>query len=228
MKIFISCPESVPYEDLLETAKLCRSAGHTVDYWTRMRHSYDSQSIRRADVVVFLLPNNEWSTDIDALPIGVHREMNLALDLNKKLAIAYKSKTAGTMQIYEAKAHQNIIDDIIFTGVASTYGYEKKLTSDKIVNNSYYGYTMDEIDEKEETANYMESVFNPNGFTKSGPAGPIPGKPRPANVEAWLESIDKSAIKVPGTPYTVKGKIEFSSLGKAKLEYDPYLLLMLL
>lgn len=118
MKVYISCPKTVPQETLSEFAKLIRSWGADVCYWAR-GSIYKDNRLREADAVVVLLPNLVWKLPMEEIPMGTRGEIKLAKELGKPLYLGYIT-TAGNHGVYRAMVDY-YSHDTKFVGIAGTY-----------------------------------------------------------------------------------------------------------
>jgi hypothetical protein len=130
-RIAISAPMSVPMEHLREVEDLLNER-HGIPYrfisfWDR-KSAYDQNQFNQADAVVVILPNFSFdSTKIKRewhVPIGVHRELQIAEKQSKKIFLAYKT-TEGVLQFYAANIFIGLGDqhtDTVIKGMAGTSG----------------------------------------------------------------------------------------------------------
>lgn len=131
LKIYISCPISIPFGTLVDTAKqLSNNGQHLVKYWDR-KEVYDPHVLNTADLVLFMLPNNSFAMKVDALPIGLRNELKRADAKGIRVGIIYKTNF-GALNAYES-----ILEDDFFTdevesikGIAGTSGYHNRLAAD--------------------------------------------------------------------------------------------------
>lgn len=131
LKIYISCPITIPFGTLVDTAKqLSNNGQHLVKYWDR-KEVYDPHVLNTADLVLFMLPNNSFSMKVDALPIGLRNELKRADAKGIRVGIIYKTNF-GALNAYES-----ILEDDFFTdevesikGVAGTAGFHNRLAVD--------------------------------------------------------------------------------------------------
>jgi len=130
-RIAISAPMSVPMEHLSEVEDLLNERhgipyGH-ISIWDR-KSAYDQNTFNQADAVIVILPNFSFdSTKIKRewyVPIGVHRELQIAEKQAKKIFLAYKT-TEGVLQFYAANIFIGLGDqhtDTVIKGMAGTSG----------------------------------------------------------------------------------------------------------
>jgi hypothetical protein len=130
-RIAISAPMSVPMEHLSEVEDLLNERhgipyGH-ISFWDR-KSAYDQKQFNQADAVIVILPNFSFdSTKIKRewyVPIGVHRELQIAEKQGKKIFLAYKT-TEGVLQFYAANIFIGLGDqhtDTVIKGMAGTSG----------------------------------------------------------------------------------------------------------
>lgn len=105
-RVYISCPISVPEATLrkVEDHIDCQ-AGFISSYWER-GSTYTDTALKTADAVVFMFPNNNFSTYLDHLPSGVKKELKLAVKLCKPIFVAYR-KVDDTIGIYDMEICDN-------------------------------------------------------------------------------------------------------------------------
>jgi len=106
LNMYFSIPISMDWNGI--TSVISSLPGITTSYWNR-KEWYDPMLLNTSDGVVFVLPGFIWSCNINALPIGLRKELSTALVLNKKIYILYKS-TSGTFGIYEAAVDTKTIE----------------------------------------------------------------------------------------------------------------------
>jgi len=130
-RIAISAPMSVPMEHLSEVGKLLNDKYNIpngiVSYWDR-NSAYDQRAFDQSEAVIVILPNFSFdSTKIKRewyVPIGVHRELQIAEKQAKKIFLAYKT-TEGVLQFYAANIFIGLGDqhtDTVIKGMAGTSG----------------------------------------------------------------------------------------------------------
>jgi len=126
MKAYISCPISVPSQNL-ELIINEVPVKYDVYYWNR-KEKYNSDWLQSADVFIIVLPNNRFNYAIDELPIGVKRELKEAMLYNKKIFLAYRN-TSGNICFYETH-----ITSVLIEGKPGTtdkiYFYDKSVKGD--------------------------------------------------------------------------------------------------
>lgn len=130
-RIAISAPMTVPMEHLSEVGKLLNDKYNIphgiVSYWDR-NSAYDQRAFDQSEAVIVILPNFSFdSTKIRrawTIPIGVHRELQIAEKQAKKIFLAYKT-TEGVLQFYAANTFVGLGDqhtDTVIKGMAGTSG----------------------------------------------------------------------------------------------------------
>ena len=122
---------SVPMERLREVEDLLNERcgipyGH-ISFWDR-NSAYDQRAFDQSEAVIVILPNFSFdSTKIRrawTIPIGVHRELQIAEKQAKKIFLAYKT-TEGVLQFYAANIFIGLGDqhtDTVIKGMAGTSG----------------------------------------------------------------------------------------------------------
>jgi len=126
MKIYVSCPADVPASRLLDVIRELESTNYTITYWDRSRNSYKDRWIEEADLILFILPNNGFSYEVDDLPTGVKRELKRAGELGKSIGIIYRPTTSkSNYQVYQAIVQENELDEDEITGVRGTSNWHR-------------------------------------------------------------------------------------------------------
>lgn len=103
---YISCPLTIPSEDLENVIKRVKSFNlNKVHYYSRgtvyNTEIYD-QIIDNSDAFILVLPGLAWASDYPKLTTGCRREFDRAMrNPNMQLFIAYRM-TSGTINIYNA------------------------------------------------------------------------------------------------------------------------------
>lgn len=95
----MSVPLSLPWNKVQLFKRRFREDLFDVTLWNR--NDYHPEYYRNSPSVVFLLPDFEWSYNIDELPIGVKRELREAIHDGKKIYLGYIT-SAGDYKIYKA------------------------------------------------------------------------------------------------------------------------------
>lgn len=126
-RIAISAPMDIPMVHLCEVEDLLNENfkipySH-ISFWDR-KSAYDQKAFDSADAVVFILPNFSFdSTKVKLgyeVPIGVRSELNLAIQQQKKICIAYKT-ASGEINIYNVSwTVGRIPKDYSIKGIAGT------------------------------------------------------------------------------------------------------------
>jgi len=122
---------SVPMEHLSEVGKLLNDKYgipyRFISFWDR-KSAYNQRAFDQSEAVIVILPNFSFdSTKIRrawTIPIGVHRELQIAEKQGKKIFLAYKT-TEGVLQFYAANIFIGIGDqhtDTVIKGMAGTSG----------------------------------------------------------------------------------------------------------
>lgn len=121
-KIYFSIPVSMDWD----TASRCMKqleGKFDVRYWTR-NTPYSQKHLDECDAFVIMLPGNAWTFERKNLPIGLLRELEIAVRLGKKVYITYKSTYNTEAAIYEAE-----VDKTRIQGISGTSGNIKKTTN---------------------------------------------------------------------------------------------------
>lgn len=131
MKTYISCPYSIPLENL-ERAHKELSAKYTnvnFKYHNRNAKLYSDKPIRECDIFAIMLPDNKFEYDIHALPSGCFKEILLARSLNKKITVIY-------LRQFDTKYHMYNLDPEYKNKIKGLYGEITidDLNSKKFVN----------------------------------------------------------------------------------------------
>jgi hypothetical protein len=120
-RIYFSIPVAIRDRDNVIDTMINDLAGLTkfskapfiFDHW-KPGWIYDKQSVAKADIFVFMHPNNKFKFNIATLPVGVLREYLLAKTLGKRIYLAYKT-TDGYIRYYDFSEIDNIISGIAGT-----------------------------------------------------------------------------------------------------------------
>lgn len=110
---YISCPLSIPSEDLEKVIKLVKGYNLNRVHWYGRSTAYDTEVydtvIDKSDAFILVLPGMVWSIAVKDLTAGCKREYGRAMiDAKKQLFIAYK-RMNGEISIYQAITQDGII-----------------------------------------------------------------------------------------------------------------------
>jgi hypothetical protein len=102
MKVYVSCPISVPQSTLDKI--MARIVGISyvkqATHWKRGSFNYDPTMLATADVVIIVHPNNSFDFRLEELPVGVRKEFDEAIKLNKKVLLAYHGVISDSYNFY--------------------------------------------------------------------------------------------------------------------------------
>jgi hypothetical protein len=130
MRIYISCPMSVPDRFLTWVSNALTSLGNNVRYWRRGTEYAETKYIQQCDVFCIILPDNSFKHYLHSLPTGTRKELVLAEDLHKTIILAYATG-AGEMCFYNTT-----IEDGVIKGVAGTYNNILEMFSEQNVSKA--------------------------------------------------------------------------------------------
>lgn len=127
-RIAISAPMTVPMEHLREVKELIQLRyeipGNFISFWDR-KSAYDQNVFNNAEAVVVIL--NDFAFDSSKsdyiIPIGVHRELQEADKQHKNVFLAYKRKTDGVLNLYNATYLLGRGNDYKSTQIKGSAGY---------------------------------------------------------------------------------------------------------
>jgi hypothetical protein len=112
--IYISCPISEPVETLKDIATALIGRGYQTRYWNRTER-YDNTWILGCEAMVIVLPMMSFKCPISSLPMGVRRELDVAMSLEKRILLAYKPNTSTLPTFYDIKVEFSIVSGIAGT-----------------------------------------------------------------------------------------------------------------
>jgi hypothetical protein len=119
---YISCPMSVSQTILIEVIDLVRDCGTTARWWPKGtqydENYYKKVIVEETDAFIVILPDLKWSYACGKMTSGSHKELSLAIEANKPLFIAYKSRNDG-LGIYAAEIME-VSGVRTITGIHST------------------------------------------------------------------------------------------------------------
>jgi hypothetical protein len=120
LRAYISCPISVPINNLNQVISVAIKEYKYVNWWIR-NGPYDKDVLLQADVVIIVLPNNCFQYSVENLPIGVEKEYETAKFYNKHIILSYFRSSDQSVQFYKINetnntdygTHRRIINSII-------------------------------------------------------------------------------------------------------------------
>ncbi len=116
--IFISCPVNVSLHQVEKVAQKLYELGNcNVAFYNR--NTYRKELFENADMLVVMAPDNWWNFKIDFLPVGVRKEVNLAIANNIPIYLAYKRTIDGEYCIYKTKIDEGYISGISGSSLTS-------------------------------------------------------------------------------------------------------------
>lgn len=99
-KVYISY--SMQFAHLVgQVSPLLETLGYESNYW-KMGTKYDSSSLIKSDIAVFIIDDFNWGIDIDSMTRGSKTELELCKKFNIPVYIAYKRKSDDTIGFYKA------------------------------------------------------------------------------------------------------------------------------
>ena len=157
-KVYVSCPLSVSRTILDKFTKELVDEYDTRVFYYKQGDDYSDKDLRGADIVVCIMEDNKFSSEVTKLTNGCKKELLLALELKKPIFIGYNPKNSNGPVFYQAK-----VEDYILKGISGTSGYlEHKI---QIVNNAQRleeQKSRDVVDAiVEATADYMSDKSTP-------------------------------------------------------------------
>lgn len=127
-------PSAVSYDIVLEIAKDITNNGFEPIFWKR-KGTYDQSEFDECGSVVFLLPNNRFSANMDELPKGLTKELSRAYAMNKNIFLAYKRSFGNSYQIYDTTCDDDYIGGQ--SGTSNFYiNYLKSELKNYVMNNN--------------------------------------------------------------------------------------------
>lgn len=128
--IYISCPISISQNYLDQIYHKLNDFGSLINpyYWER-DSKYDKDNIKVCDAIVIVHPNNAFKYDINSLPVGIQKEINKALDLDKKVFGVYRN-ISGESHFYDVIAGLNHDFELVKGSTNSLYNYLNELNDD--------------------------------------------------------------------------------------------------
>lgn len=120
LKVYISCPMSVPIERLETYAKEILKMGADVEYWARGT-TYTNYALKRADVMVVLLEKNAWKASMSTISRGTCSEIRTAWEEEIDVYLAYINGQ-NEYAIYDTTQINGML-----TGVAGTSDKFRKM-----------------------------------------------------------------------------------------------------
>jgi hypothetical protein len=112
-KVYLSVPMTLNWSSVQLFKKRFPEREFQVTLWDR--NQFFPEYFKEAKEVVFFLPDWEFSSHIEDLPVGVKRELKEAVREGKKIYLGYITKS-GDYNIYEAE----IISGTIISGKKGT------------------------------------------------------------------------------------------------------------
>lgn len=102
--IYLSCPVSndigLLNQIVNDLDKVSQKYNVSLNFWKRTSY-YNLEWISRCDIFVISLPNNKFRFNVKDLPIGCWKEYKKALELGKKIFVAYCLKGDNSIQYYQ-------------------------------------------------------------------------------------------------------------------------------
>lgn len=127
-QVYISCPYSTPIKEvgLMIRALKENTLSHvdriinteSIKYFERGTRYYSSKDLESSEIFILPLPNNGFLIDnINHLYLGVKKELLLAIELKKKIYIAYKKRNAISYDFYATEIFGNKLAGIAGTSL---------------------------------------------------------------------------------------------------------------
>jgi 3-methyladenine DNA glycosylase AlkC len=110
--IYISAPVTLDWAEVMSVSKRINLSGFNVrtTYWDRKGY-YNRSSVSECDIFVFMTPNNDWEFNMNTLPVGVKREYEEAIRLNKPVFMVYRNME-GDYNLYLVKRNVNTLSGL--------------------------------------------------------------------------------------------------------------------
>lgn len=126
MRIYLSCPMSIPEEKLEEVIKHLFNAApdNQVRWWKRGTVYNEERFIKECDLFVVILPDAAWACTATRIPRGTRSEVELATKYQKPIGLAYWSSEG--LAVYDTRLSSSTI-----TGKPATRDRLLKLKSDE-------------------------------------------------------------------------------------------------
>jgi len=121
-RVYISCPVVIPRDSLLEIVDRVSARQNTVATWWSRQGYYNPDFIKNADAVIIVHPNNQFEFPSSTLPVGVLKELKEAVDLGKKIYLAYKGTTIPGWNLYQTKIDKRPLGTYYVSGIMGSTG----------------------------------------------------------------------------------------------------------
>lgn len=168
--IYVSCPISIPEGELqriLNRLERFDFKDTSIKHWIR-NTVYYPQVLTNADAVVIVLPGLRWVHSSD-LPIGVARELDIAVKMKKPIFLAYKNMH-DDINFYEAAVSITSKGKLSIKGREGTsHKFEKSIVDleDKALTKEYKKTSEITEDIKAYSQAYTKEKNNNSDFEKS-------------------------------------------------------------
>lgn len=117
-RVYIIAPLTTEWKEVLALkAKILIRPITEVSFYNRGTR-YTEESLRNADKVIIMLPNNKFSYRIDSLPMSSKAELESARNLGKKIYLGYRSSEG--MNIYSIDFREDISKFQTIFGIGGT------------------------------------------------------------------------------------------------------------
>lgn len=97
-----------------QAAPLLENLGYKPDYW-KMGTKYDSSSLSKSDIAVFILNDFNWGIEINDMTKGIRTELELCIKSNIPIYIAYKRRRDDAIGFYKALVENEELHGIVGT-----------------------------------------------------------------------------------------------------------------